>query len=451
MSELDDLIKTGEGYEIEFKQVLEKSIAAEACAFSNASGGKILVGVTDGGKKTRITINNQVLSRVQDTLNQIEPRIHVGITQDDGVIIIDVPEGNLKPYACSDGFYLRIGPNSQKLTRDAIGQMFQRGGVVKFDIQEHSTAMFEDDFDKDAYKRFLQKSGISPSIEPKRLLKNLGCITKAGHFTNVGVLFFTNSIEFLLRQAICTCVLYKGINKVKILDRKDYATNMLDNIDAAVTFVQRHTNLEYIIEHVQRQNVPEIPEIALREAITNAFCHRYYFEEGSNITVEIFDDRVDIRSFGGLPAGLNPDEFGSTSVQRNALIADLLLRANYIEKVGTGIQRIKDAVAELGKGTVEFKYTENWFVVTFSRNLPTRSSPVIVEQISKKPNVTTRQQEILNLFENKPLLNSEEIMSLLNESLSIRLIRMELINLNKLGYLDYIGKTKARQWFLMKK
>ena len=49
------------------------------------------------------------------------------------------------------------------------------------------------------------------------------------HFTNAGVLFFTKSIDYLLRQAVCTCVLYKGIDKFKILDRKDYKSNMLSN------------------------------------------------------------------------------------------------------------------------------------------------------------------------------------------------------------------------------
>lgn len=94
-----------------------------------------------------------------------------------------------------------------------------------------------------------------------------------------------------------------------------------------LSFVQRHTNLEYIIEHIRREDVPEIPEIALREAIINAFCHRYYFEEGLNITIEVFDDRVIISSFGGLPPGLQANKFGkeSVSVQRNPIIADLLL------------------------------------------------------------------------------------------------------------------------------
>ncbi|HLX53689.1 MAG TPA: hypothetical protein VKR58_07095 [Aquella sp.] len=140
--------------------------------------------------------------------------------------------------------------------------MSQWSGAIKFDALEHKTARFDRDFDENAYNQFLQKAQITSSFPPKELLKNLQCMTDDVHFTNAGVLFFTKSVEFLLRQAVCTCVLYKGIDKVKILDRKDYKANTIDNIENAVSFVNRHTNLEYVIEHIQRENIPEIPEIA---------------------------------------------------------------------------------------------------------------------------------------------------------------------------------------------
>ena len=72
------------------------------------------------------------------------------------------------------------------------------------------------------------------------------------------------------------------------------------------------------------------PDTALREAMVNAVCHRDYLEEGAQVTVEIFDDRVEIYYPGGLPKGLKPEEFGTRSVCRNPLIASLLLRCDYI-------------------------------------------------------------------------------------------------------------------------
>ncbi len=205
---------------------------------------------------------------------------------------------------------------------------------------------------------------------------------------------------------------------------------MLDNIENAISFVKRHTNLEYKIEKLQREDIPEIPEIALREAIVNAFCHKLYFERGSNIMVEVYDDRVLITSFGGLPPGLSDNEFGVRSILRNPLIADLLQRANYIEKAGTGIQRIKDAVTALGKGTVEFKYNENWFDVIFSR---------ICEEGSVKSSV-----KILELIHHNSSITTIEMAEQLN--LSTRTIEKNIKLLRESGKLERVGADKGGYW-----
>ncbi|MFN8788584.1 MAG: helix-turn-helix domain-containing protein [Neisseriaceae bacterium] len=85
---IDDLIKLGEGYHLEFKEGIDKSFAKEACAFANASGGKILLGVTDKGLKKNIVLDNQLSSRIQDTINHIEPRCHATVSQVDGIVCI---------------------------------------------------------------------------------------------------------------------------------------------------------------------------------------------------------------------------------------------------------------------------------------------------------------------------------------------------------------------------
>ena len=83
-------------------------------------------------------------------------------------------------------------------------------------------------------------------------------------------------------------------------------------------------------------------EAALREAITNAVMHRDWFIEGANVFVEIYTDRIEISSPGGLPKGMKLSDLGRKSIRRNALIADLLHRITFIEKAGTGIKRMRD-------------------------------------------------------------------------------------------------------------
>src|SRR5665648_184131 len=117
---IQDMIEAGEGYRIEFKESFDKSFIEEVCAFANSSGGKIILGVSDKGIIKGINTDNSFRSRVQDSLRQLQPYLDIGIDVKDNLIVVDVPDGNDKPYACSRGFFIRNGANSQKLTRNEI-------------------------------------------------------------------------------------------------------------------------------------------------------------------------------------------------------------------------------------------------------------------------------------------------------------------------------------------
>ena len=241
------------------------------------------------------------------------------------------------------------------MTRDEILSIFKKEGRIHFEELINEKANFEKDFDPKAFKYFLKLSGISPTIKRETLLQNLDCLSHDKKLTNLGVLFFSKDIDFIMNYALVDCVLFRGTDKVKILDRKQYKGNIIENIESALAFVQRHTNTEYVIttntEYVitgrpRREEIPDYPETALRETIVNAVCHRDYFDRRCHVVVEVFADRVEIYNPGGLPGGLDPKKFGTKSVPRNLLIASMLHRANYIERAGTGIGRIKSALAK---------------------------------------------------------------------------------------------------------
>ncbi len=103
---------------------------------------------------------------------------------------------------------------------------------------------------------------------------------------------------------------------------------------------------------------------ALREAITNAVMHRDWYNEGANVFVELYSDRIEVSSPGGLPKGMKLSDLGRKSVRRNALLADLLHRITYIEKAGTGIKRIRDEVRAQGCAEPLFENT-GFFTATF--------------------------------------------------------------------------------------
>jgi len=113
--ELQLIIEEGEGYRIEFKESMT-SIDKELIAFANSSGGRIFLGVTDDKGIKGVKITNKLKSQIQDISNNCQPPIKIILVEYENILIINVREGEDKPYKCSSGFYLRVGPNSQKLS-----------------------------------------------------------------------------------------------------------------------------------------------------------------------------------------------------------------------------------------------------------------------------------------------------------------------------------------------
>jgi ATP-dependent DNA helicase RecG len=216
------------------------------------------------------------------------------------------------------------------------------------------------------------KCEISDVLPRESMLKNLSCagVGRDGglSYTNAGLLFFRDNRQNLYFDFThVICALYKGTDKVDIIDAKHFDGSIMENIDNAMVFLKRNLRVRYEIKTLQRKNILELPEDALREAVTNAVCHRDYFEKGSRVMVEIFDDRVEVTNPGGAPKGITEDNFGSVSITRNPIIASLLHRAHYIERMGTGIGRIRNAAKEANVAEPVFELN-HFFKVTFKRN-----------------------------------------------------------------------------------
>jgi len=371
IKDLDVILSDGENYTVEFKETADKSLPSEVCAFANASGGRIFVGVNDSGNVIGTDISNEARSRIQDTINKIEPRLKVDIKVHEKIIVLTVPEGNQKPYSCPAGFYLRSGPNSQKLERSSIIEFFQSEGRIRYDEIICEDLPITERFNKEAYQKFLKIANISNVLKREAILSNLNCAGIANGklcFTNAGALFFRkNDEDVFFRHAGVVCALYKGNDKADILDAKELNGDIVSNIDDSIIFLKKHLRIRYKIETLKREDILELPEDALREAIVNAVCHRNYFEKGARVMVEIFDNRVDIVSPGGVCKGITKDNFGTISITRNSNIASLLHRIKYIEQMGTGIIRMKKAAKEAKIAMPKFEL-ENFFKVSFMRS-----------------------------------------------------------------------------------
>jgi ATP-dependent DNA helicase RecG len=269
----------------------------------------------------------------------------------------------------------------------------------------------------------------------------LSC-TEQFHLNQTGILFFAKNPGYRLFHVSVICALFKGTNKAYILDRKEFNGSIIENIDESLLYLRQHLQLRWQITNAntQRQEILELPETALREAIVNALCHRDYLQEGAQVTVEIFDDRVEIYNPGGLPKGLKAEEFGTRSVCRNPLIASLLLRCHYIEKLGTGIDRIRSALTLANCPDIDVRFN-TLFSLKFQRPFHLKTS----EKTSEKTLKTLKTaDEILRLINNNKLVTIAEMARI--TGVTTRSIERNLESLQTQNKIKRIGSAKGGHW-----
>ncbi len=394
--ELNFILQEGEGLKIEFKESLDH-IAKEIVAFANTEGGRIFVGITDNNKIKGVDVTNKLRSELQDIARNCDPHVIIELESFNNILIVHVKEGTNKPYKCSSGFYLREGANSQKLSRDEIVKLVTGLGRVKFDEQINEAFDFSKNFNEKKFSEFLRKSNISKVISTKEILANLSLgafIKKKFKLNNAGILFFAKEPEKFFRHNFITCVLYKGKERLNIIDRKDFKNDLLTNYDNGIGFLKQHLKVQYIIKGAgPRKEVLELPEEALRESLLNAIAHRDYFEEGFGIFVEIFDDRVEITNRGKLL--FDKKKLGKISFPRNPILFDVFYRLGLIEKVGSGINRIKDLVKEMGL-KVKFE-VDDFFRIMFYRRGAMDLENVPLNVLLNVP-LNKRQENIIKII-----------------------------------------------------
>lgn len=364
------LLRSGEGQFVEFKESPSDSLAKAFSAFANAEGGRVYIGVADSGEVRGLQLTNRVLSQIRDTARHCDPPIDVQLVpfkyEGHDLLMIEVAESSQKPHGCSEGYFLRTGPNSQKMNRDELLRFLRVQSPSFFDQMPCPDFRYKTDFSVKAFNKFLDACGIKPTSIPREdLLANLGVVTRDKRLTfkNAGVLFFAKKPGLFHIQAKITCVLFQGTERVTILDRKDFDGVVTDNVDGAMTFLRQHLPVRYEIKTLKRKEILAVPEEALREALLNAVVHRDYFS-GGVVMVEIHRDRVSIVNPGGLVPGLSLETLGRRSLPRNPLIAELFFRMDEVEKVGSGIGRIRDAIAAAGLDAPVFE-TDAFFSISF--------------------------------------------------------------------------------------
>jgi len=434
----------GEGLKVEFKERLS-NLDREIVAFANTSGGTIYLGVDDSGKIIGIPIDNALKSQVSDIAHNCDPSIKITFQEyrHEKVLAVHVASGIDKPYRCKEGFYVRNGPSTQKLKRDDIITLINQTDKMRFDEALNEHFQYPKDFSRESLDEYLRISGITTHASAHDILVSLNAAEEIhGYlkFTNAGVLFFAKDPQRFFPESYITAIKYKTSERFSILDKKDIKGSPVSQIEQTLSFLLRHMSAEPSIMKRQsfplgaRQDIYEYSPLAVREAVINAVTHRDYLYDSSHIYIHMFPDYIEIENPGGLYRGLTLADLGKRSIRRNRLLADLLHRAGFIERVGSGFSRMENALLENNNPPLEVVAT-NFFNIRFYKRLNEIDQSML----------TTRQLTIYQTICNSKGINKREITIQLNlgDDTTLR----ELNHLIKLKLITKKGIGKATIYF----
>lgn len=450
--QIRNIISMGEGYQAEFKKSVpskKREIAEEVCAFANAAGGLVLIGVDDFNTIHGVSVNNKIRSEIQDALSNITPKLSCkfkDFTLPEGnIFVIEVPSGAQKPYVYSGAIYVRIGPNSQKLsTVEEMREFFQKSDKIFFDEAPCPGFDISEEVDPGIYNLFVLKSGITPTTPQKQVFENFRLFDSENQVKNGAVLFFGSEPQKYIEKAFTRCVAYDGEDKRFIADDKRFGGPLYSQYKNALQWLKGKLNVGYDIEGQgsgPRKEVWEVPETVFREAIVNALSHRDYYEKGATILIEIFDNRVEITNPGGLVSAILPEQFGTKSFSRNPLVFGLFNRMDMVEQVGSGIQRMKNLMADAKLPEPTFHF-DGMFSILLHR-------PVNWSKKREKfiDILTENQMKIMDLIADNPNITKNTLSA--EVGISTTAIDNNIGKLRELRILERSGGRKKGSWVIM--
>ncbi|MBS5857664.1 MAG: putative DNA binding domain-containing protein [Clostridium sp.] len=385
---------------IENKEQLNEDFEQEVIAFLNyKEGGIIYVGINKNGQVVGVENTDLTQLQIKDRIkNNIQPStlglfdVTVETIDNKEVIKVIISSGTEKPYylrkkgRTPEGCYIRVGSSKERMTERMIDDMYSRR--IKNTLKEIDSPRQELTFNQ--LKIYYEEHGLKLN---DNFLQNLDLLTSEGKYNyNAFLLADENNVSIKL-------VKYLGTNKMDLVENQEYGyrclitatQKILDRLDTENTVYAK-------IEYKGRKEVEKIDSKALKEAVINAIVHNDY-SYGNSPIIELYSDRIEITSAGGLPQELSQEEFlEGVTAPRNKELIRVFKDVDLIENIGSGVLRILDAYDKSCFKfmdhflRVSFKYKENPF--EYNDTAKTESSKLGSKKSSK---LAVSEQQILEL------------------------------------------------------
>jgi hypothetical protein len=181
-----------------------------------------------------------------------------------------------------------------------------------------------------------------------------------------GALFFAKDISKFNIAHEVKMVKFIDSKNLDNVEKVNSNKSLLSLLHEALIFLDNNTHHVLHIEGFERDTIDEYPEDAIREALVNAIAHRDYSITSAPITFYIYRNKIEIKSPGRLEFPLKVSDLESHDpIHRNKMICSIFSQTKYMEHIGTGIKRMKDAMIDSGLREPKLEEEGEFFKVTF--------------------------------------------------------------------------------------
>ncbi len=418
-----------------------KDAAVALAAFSTSTGGAVRFGITPQGRRVGVSIGANTLENLaNDIRRNTDPPVFPSISvEDDGPLLVTVraEESPIKPVWAFGKPYKRVGRTNQSLSRAEMLRLVEATTGHTWDAHP-CDGLLVDHLSRNAVEDYLSRAQRSLTTPTELVMDNLRLQLTDGKLCNAAALLFAEGSR-LPAGSQMQCGFFRDDVGVDFLDEQTIEAPVLTQLRQALAFVARNTRKAIrITGRPEREEIPEYPEAAVREAIVNAIVHRDYTSSG-HVQVRIYRERLEVWNPGSLPYDVTIESLYGMhpSRPRNRRLAEAFHRAGLIEQWGTGTLRILRACADRGLPQPEFRYEMGTFIVRFQ----SADSQPASAGASHAGTLSDRQRKALDHVHEHGSISPAEYRELLGAS--DRQARRELAAMVVSGHLQRSGRTSG--------
>jgi ATP-dependent DNA helicase RecG len=436
-------------------------LAATLVGMANTAGGIVILGVSPrSGQLLGVRDPATALDKVFQAALLAEPPLVLPVPRvqpvgEARVLWIPVPEGLPHVYSLEGRYLWREGSQTNPIPARYLRQLLIQRGAVQFETLIPPEATL-DDLDPGqveayvtTYAGVLSSEEVPNPEEASEILVRRGCLRRQNGIlrpTYASLMLFGRHPQRWLPTATILAARFSGTTFADRFVRQDIRGTLPEQLRQAEAFVR--SNLQSVLRLVglTHQETLEYPFEAVRELLVNAVAHRDYNLQGDSIHLNVFADRLEVSSPGGLPGPVNLENLLEARFSRNAVIVQVLSDLGFIERLGYGLDRVVSILEHQNLMPPRFEEVAGSFRVTLF-NAP--GEQVVSSDLARYRgmDLNPRQEKALNYLLTHRRITSGNFQEICPD-VHAETLRRDLADLVNRGVLIKVGDKRATYYIL---